>query len=255
MVGQLFNSGDKNESVSLSPRDNLILSIETATLAGSISISSGQKILQSSTRSSKESHSNTLLADIESLLEASEVELNEIDLFAVAIGPGSFTGLRIGIATTKALAVTLNRPCVGIPTLNACARSAGESDASVALLPAGRGEVFAQLFRVTSELKVIPLDEPSHISPEKMLEKYGPLRTVTWVGEGAQLYQDLISASANYLRAKDDIGSGWRLAPPVRNLAEQVALLAYEEWIDNQVRTVDSVHALYVRPSDAELKK
>jgi tRNA threonylcarbamoyladenosine biosynthesis protein TsaB len=235
--------------VSVSPRDNLILSIETATLAGSISISSGQEILQSSTRPSKESHSNTLLADIDALLGAAKIELNQIDLFAVAVGPGSFTGLRIGIATTKALAVTLNRPCVGIPTLNACARSAGKSDASVALLPAGRGEVFAQLFRVSADLKVIPLDVPSHISPEKMLEKYDPLTTLTWVGEGAQLYQDLISATGKH------VGSGWRLAPPVKNLAEQVALLAYEQWIDNQVQTVDSVHALYVRPSDAELKK
>nr|AFK79140.1 hypothetical protein ANASTE_01312 [uncultured bacterium F39-01] len=253
MVGQLFNSGDQDRPLSSSHRNSVILSIETATLAGSISISSGQEILQSSTRPSKESHSNTLLADIEALLESAKIELDKIDLFAVAVGPGSFTGLRIGIATTKALAVTLNRPCVGIPTLNACARSAGKSDATVALLPAGRGEVFAQLFRVTDDLKVIPLDAPSHISPEKMLEKYGSLASANWVGEGVQLYQDLISTAQ--AESWDDVNNRWRLALPVQNLAEQVAMLAYEQWIEDQDLTVEAVHALYVRPSDAELKK
>ena len=95
----------------------LVLSIETATLAGSIAISKGSKILASSCGDPKLSHSNTLLADIDVLLAKANVTLSDVSLFAVAAGPGSFTGLRIGIATVKALANTMNRACIGVPTL------------------------------------------------------------------------------------------------------------------------------------------
>src|SRR5213593_4045257 len=118
----------------------LTLSLETATLAGSISISRGPNILASSSGDPAVSHSNTLLADIDELFSRVNLSLREIELFAVASGPGSFTGLRIGLATVKALAVTMNRPCVGVPTLEAIAHSAGSSEATVTLLPAGRGE-------------------------------------------------------------------------------------------------------------------
>ena len=126
----------------------LILSVETATLSGSVAVARGQEILGVVSGDSSISHSNTLLGDVDQLLTQTGITLPEIDLFAVATGPGSFTGLRIGIATIKALAATLDRPTAGIPTLAAVALSGGVSAESVALLPAGRGEVFTQLFSV-----------------------------------------------------------------------------------------------------------
>src|SRR6185295_791103 len=94
----------------------LILSIETATLSGSIAIARGEQVLGVISGDPQISHSNTLLRDVDKLLTQTQITLPEIDLFAVATGPGSFTGLRIGIATTKALAATLDRPTAGIPT-------------------------------------------------------------------------------------------------------------------------------------------
>src|SRR5215213_11524682 len=121
----------------------LILSVETATLSGSVALLRGEQVLAALAGDSGVSHSNTLLNDIDKLLHEAQIDLPQVDLFAVATGPGSFTGLRIGIATVKALAATLDRPCAGVPTLQAIALAAGESRRSVALLPAGRGEVFA----------------------------------------------------------------------------------------------------------------
>ena len=86
------------------------------------------------------SHSSTLLSDIASTLKAANVALDEVDLLAAASGPGSFTGLRIGVASLKALSITLGRPSFGIPTLHALAHSAGPSKATLAVLPAGRAE-------------------------------------------------------------------------------------------------------------------
>ena len=133
-----------------------ILAIETAGLAGSIAIMRGAEVIGDLNGDPQVSHSNTLLADLDMLLAQTEVQLSDVDLFAVAAGPGSFTGLRIGLATVKALAATLDRPCAAIPTLQAVALAGGASNTSVALLPAGRGEVFAQSFSVAANGAVAP---------------------------------------------------------------------------------------------------
>lgn len=221
----------------------LILSVETATLSGSVALSRDEEIVDALAGDSGISHSNTLLKDIDKLLRQTQVELAEIDLFAVATGPGSFTGLRIGIATVKGLAATLNHPCAGVPTLHAVALSAGASERSVALLPAGRGEVFAQLLSVTKEGLVTELDKATHISPQRLLEKYGLLESVVWCGEGAIA-----------LRALLEVKPGWQITPPSPNLATHVALLALMRFRDNQLVYPDALQAIYVRPSDAELK-
>jgi tRNA threonylcarbamoyladenosine biosynthesis protein TsaB len=133
----------------------VILSLETATRGGSVWLGQGTVELATRIGDAEVSQSTSLLTDIsESLLEAG-VKLADVDLFACASGPGSFTGLRIGIATLKALAASLSRPCIGIPTLHAVAHAAGPSCATVVLLPAGRGEGFAQMFSVSEDGAVL----------------------------------------------------------------------------------------------------
>lgn len=225
----------------------LILSIETATLSGSISLARGAEVIGDCNGDPKISHSNTLLADLDKLLADTTTELAQIDLFAVAAGPGSFTGLRIGIATVKALATTLDRPCAAIPTLQAVALSGGPSTSSIALLPAGRGEVFAQLFSVSGDDAVTALDEAAHIAPAKMIEKYGSLENVLWCGAGAQAQRELIETAAESKK--------WRIAASQeQNLARYVGRLARRSFRENRLVAPDALQAIYVRPSDAELK-
>ena len=226
----------------MSTVEPLILSVETATLSGSVALSRGEQILAGFAGDSGVSHSNTLLNDIDKLVNEAQVNLPEIDLFAVANGPGSFTGLRIGIATIKALAATLGRLCAGIPTLQAVALAAGESAHSVALLPAGRGEVFAQLFSVTKDGCVTSLDEATHISPQRLIEKYRSLEDVLWGGDGAMANKVLIERETR-----------GRIAPPIPVLATHVAALALTRFREQQLEQPDELQAIYVRPSDAEL--
>ena len=223
----------------------LILAIETATLAGSISISKGENVIGSSKGDPVVSHSNTLLADVDKLLGSANLKVDEVDVFAVAAGPGSFTGLRIGIATIKALATTLDRPCIGIPTLEAIAHAAGSHSRIVALLPAGRGEVFCQMFS-TSHGRVHSLDEPAHLSPARMIELYGQLDGVVWAGDGAKVHSQLINESVAP-RVASIVES------PV-NLAQHVASLARAKLATEANPGTNELHAIYVRPSDAELK-
>ncbi len=221
----------------------LILSVETATLSGSVAIARGEQLLGVVSGDPKISHSNTLLADVDKLLAETQLRVSDIDVFAVATGPGSFTGLRIGIATIKALSATLDRPSVGIPTLEAVALSGSVSEKSVALLPAGRGEVFTQLFSVSAENVVTALDEAAHVPPARLLERYGQLGQVTWCGEGAMVHRELIESRA--------AGKNWRIAPSDPNLATHVATLALNR---TQFDDAYSLRAIYVRPADAQLK-
>jgi len=215
-------------------------------MSGSVAVSRGDEILGVVMGDASISHSNTLLADVDKLLNETKTILPEIDLFAVATGPGSFTGLRIGIATTKALAATLDRPTAGIPTLEAVALSGGVSAESVALLPAGRGEVFAQLFSVLGSDLVEPLDEAAHIPPARLFERYGDLETVTWCGEGSIANRELI---LSWAKNRD-----WSIAPQSTDLATHVARLAFTRFNRNQFENPFALRAIYVRPADAQLK-
>jgi tRNA threonylcarbamoyladenosine biosynthesis protein TsaB len=246
----------------------IILSVETATPGGSICITRGDVELAARSGDPNISHSNTLLQDISDTLNDAGLSLNDIELFACAAGPGSFTGLRIGIATVKALAATLKRPVIGIPTLKGVAHAAGPSAATIAALPAGRGEVFAQMFSVDQQLTVQELDDAAHLSPQKLLAKYsavsstgGPSATITWAGSGAHAQRELLKdfAAQNRLtfseRNAGTSETNWVLANAVPNLARHVAALALDEYRGGNSGSPQSLTAIYVRPSDAELKQ
>jgi tRNA threonylcarbamoyladenosine biosynthesis protein TsaB len=246
--------------------DPVILSLETATMGGSVWLGYGTTELATQIGEPDVSQSATLLSDISACLDGAGVKLAEVDVFACASGPGSFTGLRIGIATLKALAASLSRPCVGIPTLQAVAHSGGSSPATVALLPAGRGEVFAQMFSVSEAGIVSELDAAAHLSPQSLIAKYGESKKLKWAGNGAHLQRNLLESRAReegiYFfeavieerKTADDAGI-WELAAPELNLAKFVASLALQLFQSAAIQSPRSLKAIYVRPSDAELNQ
>src|SRR5215471_852757 len=166
----------------------LILAVETATRAGGVALARGEKVLTAAAGDASVSHSTNLIEMIEQVLGQANTKLSEVDLFAVAIGPGSFTGLRIGLATVKAFAVHLNRKIAGVATLAAIAHASQVEGRVISLLPAGRGEVFAQQFAVT-EREITELDQAQHLSPQAVSEKYGALEGLTMVGDGARIVE------------------------------------------------------------------
>jgi len=246
----------------------IILSLETATMGGSVFVGRGKLQLAARNGDPQVSQSNSLLTDINTSLEEAGVLLPDVDLLACAAGPGSFTGLRIGIATLKALAATLDRPCAGIPTLQAVAHGAGPSTATVALLPAGRGEVFAQMFSVSQDETVTGLDSATHLSPQRLVEKYAAFRDLTWAGAGAHQKRQFLEGYAQQLdipfveevpefprHPQRQARNVWRLAAKEKNLAQHVSALALQWFESGELQSPHSVRAIYVRPSDAELKE
>lgn len=245
--------------------DLLTLSVETATEKRSAAVARGVELLAEHVSELREGGAAAgVLEEIDRALSDARVRLEEVELFAAATGPGSFTGLRSGLATLKALAVTLGRPLVGVPTLHALAHAARPAERLVALIPAGRGEVFAQLLSVNEAGVVKELSGPSHVAPARLLESLKELGGgVKWAGGGALKCAELIreAAKASGLRFVDADDSAaspardtWLLAQTHAGLAADVASLGQLEYSGGGACAADEVRALYVRPSDAEIK-
>jgi len=241
----------------------LILAVETATRAGSVSLARGSKILDSLSGDPVASHSSDLIENISKLLQAQHVNLRDVSLFAAAVGPGSFTGLRIGLATIKGFAASLARECVGVSTMAAIAHAVGVSQATVALLPAGRGELYAQLLRVDENGAVSLIDRASHLNPKAVLEKYAAIRLLKWAGEGAHLHaaelrawsEDNGIAFAEGPSSRGSLSAEWTLTAPCERLAESIAALALLEYQNGNAISASDLRATYVRPSDAEINE
>ena len=238
--------------------DPLILAIETATRAGSVAVAKGRNILSSRAGDAGVSHSANLIELIEHVLQDAGAKLSDIYLFAAAVGPGSFTGLRIGLATVKALANCTGRKISGVSTLAAIAHASASNGDVVSLLPAGRGEVFAQRF-AAEKGSVKAMDTAAHLSPPALLERYGALETLTWAGDGARQQIELLTTWASdkgfSVADSGSNGSGWKIIDETNNLAEAVAALALKQFEAGKSSSADELHAVYVRASDAEINE
>src|ERR1051325_9562075 len=175
-------------------RQPLILAIETATRAGSVAVARGEEVLTAREGDASVSHSTSLIEMIDGVLKNAGAKLSDVDLFACAVGPGSLTGLRIGLATVKAFATATERPVVPVSTLAAIAYATHASGKIVSLLPAGRGELFAQMFSISNG-KVSALDRAAHLGAKELLRKYESI-DAQWAGEGVQKLQQYLQAES-----------------------------------------------------------
>ena len=222
-----------------------ILALETATLAGSIAIVDDAEGLIGEVRVNvRIAHAERLMPSIEWLLNASNTPVKEIDAFAVSIGPGSFTGLRIGLSTAKGLAFAANKPIVPVPTLDAFAGTMPFCLHMICpMLDARKSEVYAGLYRWEDNYCKKILSETA-IRPEDLLKTIN--EPVVFMGEGSRIYKSLIS---------EVLKSNAIFAPPSRMSpsAATVAAIAIEKI--NQGITTDplSLTPFYIRKSEAEI--
>ena len=167
----------------------IILCIETSTRNCSISLFESNKIISfKENLSEKYSHSEMLTVLIKSMLEEKKVSINDLDAIAVSKGPGSYTGLRIGVSKTKGLCFSLDKPLISIGTLNYLAHQINSDGLIVPMLDARRMEVFSSIynsdFKLQREIEAQILDEASFVE-ELNLGK------VTFVGNGAPKFKEV----------------------------------------------------------------
>ena len=179
----------------------LVLALDTTTRGGSVALVDGDRVIEERAGDAARSHGERLPAEIVALADASRLALADVDLYAVALGPGSFTGLRIGIATIQGLALVHRRRVVGISALEALART-GSSAAPpgtfvAAWMDAHRRDVFSALYRIArapagTDGRLELIEEPSVGDPSSTLARWMSALGVTptvFVGDGALLYE------------------------------------------------------------------
>jgi tRNA threonylcarbamoyladenosine biosynthesis protein TsaB len=244
-------------------REPLTLALDTATAARSVALVSGARLLAARTRTPREAGASSVLLDIDETLRAAGASLREVELFAAAIGPGSFTGIRAGLATIKALAAATKRPVVGVQTLAAVAHAMRPAERVLALLPAGRGELFAQLLSAEPDGAIRELSPAEHIAPQALLERGAALGGgLKWACWCAQEFAASLRAAGPFagieVRAAEEVfeeaaAGEWLVTESCGGLAAAVASLARLSLED--AAEPEQLRPLYVRASDAELKE
>ena len=229
----------------------VVLALDTTTRAGSSALARDGVVLREQPSDPSREPASRLPGDIITLVEGERITLAEIDVYAVATGPGSFTGLRVGIATMQGLAFASGRPLVGVSAFEALAEiaTAGSKQQDPAYeeqrvatwIDAWRGEVYAALY-----VNGAVTEPPSVEHPEAVLARLAGRKTV-FVGDGALTYRDLIQRR---------VGSDGRVAdPPMPLLAGAIATLATAAARAGHMPPPHAIRPLYVRRSDAELGK
>lgn len=236
----------------------LTLALDTTTRAGSLALVRGGRLLDEAEGDPALTHAARLPGAILEALARHRLTLADIDLYAVAVGPGSFTGLRIGIATIQGLAFAHARLVAGISALDALAESAGTAAGGgggspatlrAAWMDAQRGEIYARLFEPAGPAWQ-PITEPAVDRPGAVLAAWATrlqaASPVEFVGDGALAYRAQIDAH---------LGARARIVDPVPPLAPAIAAMAERLAAAGQTVPPGAVRPLYVRRPDAELAR
>jgi tRNA threonylcarbamoyladenosine biosynthesis protein TsaB len=217
----------------------VVLALDTTTRTGSCAVVSDGRLLREDCSDPGRAHATRLPADLMMLLARVDLHLRDIDVFAVAAGPGSFTGLRIGIATMQGLAFAAGRPLVGVSALDALAAIAGAAQVAT-WVDAWRGEVYSAIYR-----DGIAVADPIVAPPSQLLEQIdGP---ATFIGDGAASYRDAIERALGANASVHD--------PPAPPLAATIARIAAGRVLAGDCPPPHAIRPIYVRRPDAELAR
>jgi tRNA threonylcarbamoyladenosine biosynthesis protein TsaB len=221
-----------------------ILGVDTATTSCSVAIVDKTSLLSEFTIDREETHSKHLMDMVQASIRMAGLSFSDIDGFAVTRGPGSFTGLRIGISTIKGLAVASEKPIVGVSSLETLALQVSYSrDLICPILDARKGEVYFSRYKLQNgHLKKQTKERVA--PPDKAIDDLNEF--CLFVGNGALLYKEMIS---------EKLGGFASFAPMIHNTirASTLAYFSMKKFENNDTDDIEKVLPYYIRKSDAEL--
>lgn len=216
-----------------------VLAVDTSTMAGGVALLDDTRVVGESLLDVRTTHSERLMLAVDRVLADAGWGARDLDGLAVAVGPGSFTGLRIGLAAVKGLALAIDRPIAAVPTLDAMAAGLPWASRPVCpVLDARKGEVYACLYRWDAALMHREWDYLA-LSPEALATRI--TEPVLAVGDGATLVSSpLVTVVRPVRRGPSAAAVGW---------------LGVERLRHRDIVSAAALVPLYLRPSEAELKR
>lgn len=225
----------------------LILSIETATGCGSVAVTRGGtgngRLLAEATAQPEITHSRRLLGSVDWVMRAASVHWSDLAGVAISLGPGSFTGLRIGMAAAKGIALAADLPLIGVPALDGVALSCPVIDRPLwCLFDARKQEVYASCYHPGPDGRPQLYSKVVAITPERLCESIH--HPVILAGPGVDVYHDLFSGIEDVQLVSSALSSPG---------AGRVGFLAADRLMDGQILDPAVAVPLYVRASEAEI--
>lgn len=223
-----------------------ILALESSALTASCAVCEENLVVYESSITAGLTHSQTLMVMVENMLKSTNQKLEDIDAIAVSVGPGSFTGLRIGVSSAKGMAKALRCPCIGVSTLYGLARNLEGMEVIVcSVMDARRNQVYNALFDMRRG-KDLRICEDRAVSVDELIEQLKLMRygvPVVLVGDGAEIC---------YRKMKEVLDV--RIAPPQLRLqrAVSVGFCGLEKLKKGDFSPEDEVIPKYLRLSQAE---
>lgn len=226
-----------------------LLAIDSSGLVASVAIVTEDAMLAEYTINYKKTHSQTLLPMLAEIVRMVEIDMSEIDAIAVAAGPGSFTGLRIGSATAKGLGLALDKPLVSVPTLEGLAYNLFGCDRLICpMMDARRNQVYTGLYEFAAN-ELITVKEQSAMAVKDMVEEINKTgRNVIFAGDGVKVYKQLI---------EDEIRVDYAFAPAHLNLqrAGAIGALGISYYKNDKYEKAAEHAPIYLRLSQAERER
>lgn len=217
-----------------------ILSVDTSAVCASVAITEDEKVISLCSTNAGLTHSRTLLPMIDSALHNSETELSSVDYFACCVGPGSFTGIRIGIAAVKGLADGIQKKCIAVSTLEGLAYNLiGQNVIACPVMDARCSQVYTALFEINGE-NVKRLNEDEAIKIDELAERLKTFdKKIVFVGDGAEICHKAL---------------GYDIAPPVMRYqnAASVAFAAMKNFEEKKLLRASELMPVYLRLPQAE---
>ena len=235
-----MNFGGKEGKITSSMH---LLAVDTTSAHGSVALVADDAVRGLfGLSTSRPEHAERLIPSVDYLLKRTGARLDEVEAFAVASGPGSFTGLRIGIAAVEGLAYTLGRPAVAVSVLEATAYKYRHCRGRLlCLLDAYRGEVYGAVYQSDGE-SVHLVGEPTCEAPEAFLEQALSEPATLVAGSGTLRHRPLLD---------DMLPEGVTIAKPSFFLAEEIARLGRERLLRGEHAPLGGLDAFYIRPPEA----
>lgn len=226
-----------------------LLALDSSGLVASVAVTEDGKLLGEYTVNYKKTHSQTLLPMLDTVAQMLALDLSTVDAIAVAAGPGSFTGLRIGSATAKGLGLALDKPIVPVPTVDALAYNLwGASELVCPIMDARRRQVYTGIYEFAGEAFQVRLPQCA-LGIEELVEKINEMnRAVVFLGDGVPVF-------AAYL--KENVSASVSFAPAHCNMQRAGAVAALGEvlFAEGKIETAAEHKPEYLRPSQAERER
>ncbi len=227
-------------------KDGIVLAVDTTTPAGGVAILRGKRLLSEINQESATTFSERLLPAIQYLLLASELKIQDVEGFAVAVGPGSFTGIRIGLATVKSFAHASGKPVAAVSTLAALAQKLRHPRNRLIcpLLDAKKNEIYGALFESKGDSleEVVP---QGAYSPDAFFSCLPNHRIIHFIGSGVDIHRAQL-----FQYFKDKV----RISKRSSFVAFEVGLVGYEMLRQKKGVDIHHLEPLYLRKSQAEEK-